>query len=127
MTAAVPVSPLACWAITQYQRHVSPRKGFRCAYRALRGRDSCSQFAKRAIERHGVAEGVRLLNRRFERCRWASHVLEYDGAKRRRDRRERALWSVNGCNPTWDDPEILCCLGEAALSGGCDVASAPCH
>jgi len=126
MTAAVPLSPLACWAITQYQRHVSPRKGFRCAYRALRGRDSCSQFAKRAIERHGVAAGARLLRRRFDRCRWASYVLEYERARRSRERREEALWCINGCNPSWDDPEVLACLGDAALTGCCEMATS-CH
>jgi len=116
MAAAVPLSPLTCWAITQYQRHVSPRKGFRCAYRALRGRDSCSQFAKRAIERHGVAIGARLLSRRFERCRSARHVLEYDRAKRQKERREGPLWCVNGCDPgcgTADD--VACCAAEGCL------------
>ena len=121
MTA--PLSPLACWLITGYQRHVSPRKGFCCAYRVLRGRSSCSHFAKRAIERHGVAIGARLLRRRFNRCRWANHVLDYERARQRRERRERALWCANGCNPTWDDPEVLGCLGDAALSGCCELAA----
>jgi putative component of membrane protein insertase Oxa1/YidC/SpoIIIJ protein YidD len=116
MGVTAPLSPLACWLITGYQRHVSPRKGFRCAYRVLRGRDSCSQFAKRAIDRHGVVTGVRLLNRRFERCRWASHVLEYDRAKRRRDRRDRALWCANGWNPGCDTAdEVACCAAEGCL------------
>ena len=116
MTAVAHVVPLTCWAISQYQRHLSPLKGFRCAYRVLHGRDSCSQFALRAIGRHGMVAGTKLLRRRFERCRSASHALDYDRALRRRERRERGLWCVNGWNPgcnTADD--VACCAGEGCL------------
>ena len=58
--ATISVSPLACWMISAYQRHVSPYKGFRCAYRARRRkRVSCSQFAKRAFGRVGMFFGAR--------------------------------------------------------------------
>jgi len=48
---------LALWAIRAYQRHLSPWKGFRCAYRVLTGRDSCSAYGykvalKRQQEEH---------------------------------------------------------------------------
>ena len=116
MAAAVSISPVACWLIRCYQRYVSPYKGFCCAYRAHKGRDSCSQFASRAIRRGGLATGLRLTLRRFDRCKWASHVLEYDRAKRRRDRRERPLWCVNGCNPGWDTADdVACCAAEGCL------------
>jgi putative component of membrane protein insertase Oxa1/YidC/SpoIIIJ protein YidD len=81
MVAAGPVASLACALITQYQRHLSPRKGFSCAYRVRRGRDSCSVFGKRAIARTGVLQGVVLLRRRFRRCHVASRRLEYEGRK----------------------------------------------
>ena len=116
MTAALSLSPLACWLIALYQRHLSPRKGFRCAYGVLHGRDSCSRFASRAIREHGLVTGVRLTRRRFEHCRSASHVLEYDRAKRQQKRRERGLWCANRWNPgcnTADD--AACCVGEGCL------------
>ena len=116
MTATLSPSPLACWLIALYQRYLSPRKGFRCAYGVLRGRDSCSRFARRAIERHGLPTGTRLLRRRFERCRSASHVLEYDRAKRRQERRERGLWCANRWNPGCNSPaDAACCAGEGCL------------
>ncbi|MCC7643806.1 MULTISPECIES: membrane protein insertion efficiency factor YidD [unclassified Janthinobacterium] len=59
---------LALWAIRAYQRHLSPWKGFRCAYRVLTGRDSCSAYGYRVIERHGLRTGLPLLQRRLRAC-----------------------------------------------------------
>ena len=49
MTAALAVS-----AIGFYQQFLSPYKGFRCAHRVRHGRMSCSQFAKRLIQKVGL-------------------------------------------------------------------------
>lgn len=54
--------------IRAYQRHLSPRKGFRCAYRAHTGRASCSELGRRAVRRHGVLRGWRLARARMHRC-----------------------------------------------------------
>jgi len=51
---------LALLAITLYQRHLSPYKGFRCAYALHTGRASCSRLGYRAIRRHGL-RGLGLL------------------------------------------------------------------
>jgi uncharacterized protein len=59
---------LLLWLIRLYQTRVSPYKGFRCAYRARRGRASCSTFGYTAISRHGVVLGLLLLRRRFRKC-----------------------------------------------------------
>jgi putative component of membrane protein insertase Oxa1/YidC/SpoIIIJ protein YidD len=59
---------LALWAIRLYQRHLSPRKGFSCAYRVHRGGLGCSAYGYRAIERHGLLTGLALLDRRLQRC-----------------------------------------------------------
>lgn len=59
---------LALAAIRFYQRHLSPRKGFCCAYRAHTGRASCSTLGYRAIRRFGVFSGLRLLRQRLGKC-----------------------------------------------------------
>jgi putative component of membrane protein insertase Oxa1/YidC/SpoIIIJ protein YidD len=59
---------MALRAISFYQRHVSPRKGFCCAYRAHTGCRSCSALAYRAIRRLGVWRGLGLLRERLGRC-----------------------------------------------------------
>ena len=55
-------------AIRLYQRHLSPRKGFACAYRIHTGRASCSVLGHRAVSRFGVVGGVIVLLRRLRRC-----------------------------------------------------------
>jgi putative component of membrane protein insertase Oxa1/YidC/SpoIIIJ protein YidD len=128
MPAAIPVASVACWMITQYQRHLSPRKGFRCAYRVLYGRSSCSQFAKRAIQRLGILSGLRLLRRRFGRCHTARQVLDYETRrpKPRQDRFAGLLGCEQGCSPACDDADVVACLGEIAFRGCCEAASG-CH
>lgn len=59
---------LALRAIRLYQRHLSPRKGFSCAYRVHKGGASCSAHGYRVIARHGLALGLPLLRRRLRRC-----------------------------------------------------------
>ena len=59
---------LALALIRAYQRWVSPRKGFACAYRVHTGRRSCSALGYRAVRRHGVFGGLGLLRERTSRC-----------------------------------------------------------
>lgn len=51
---------LALAAIRGYQRWLSPRKGFCCAFRAATGGDSCSRYGCRVIERFGLRCGLGL-------------------------------------------------------------------
>ena len=66
---------LALLLISFYQRHLSPRKGYCCAYRTLHGGSSCSHFGFRAIGRCGIFMGVLLLRRRFTKCSAAFQAL----------------------------------------------------
>ena len=59
---------LALAAIRFYQRVISPRKGFCCAYRSCTGRASCSTLGYRAIRRHGVIDGIAVLRLRLQAC-----------------------------------------------------------
>jgi uncharacterized protein len=61
-------SRLALAAIRGYQRHLSPHKGFSCAYRCATGRDSCSAHGYRVIARCGLWNGLALLRRRLRLC-----------------------------------------------------------
>ncbi|MDQ1834004.1 membrane protein insertion efficiency factor YidD [Massilia scottii] len=59
---------LALTAIGFYQRHLSPYKGFRCAYCAYTGNASCSALGARAIRRYGVWDGLGVLQGRLQKC-----------------------------------------------------------
>ena len=63
MKNALPVS-----LIRLYQRHLSPRKGFRCAHDVWYGAGGCSGCAIGALQRHGALAGSYLTLRRLLRC-----------------------------------------------------------
>ena len=68
----------AAGAVGAYQRHISPHKGFCCAYRAHTGRVSCSEFGRRVILKLGLVAFVRLMPRQFARCRAAFAAIRLD-------------------------------------------------
>jgi uncharacterized protein len=59
---------LALFAISAYQRHLSPRKGYGCAYRVHTGHRSCSALGYRAIRKYGLWPGLQVLRQRLARC-----------------------------------------------------------
>ena len=110
---------LALWAIRLYQRHLSPLKGFSCAWRASTGRASCSAHGYRVIARHGLRLGLPLLRRQLRRC----------GAAHDRALAARVVAAPNPvlhyqrgeCDLLWCD----CCsrpLGSALANLGCQAA-----
>lgn len=62
-------------AIGVYQRHLSPRKGFRCASRALHGGDSCSQAIKRLLLERPLREAIPGARQQFALCHAANQTL----------------------------------------------------
>jgi putative component of membrane protein insertase Oxa1/YidC/SpoIIIJ protein YidD len=77
---------LALAAIGGYQRHLSPRKGYSCAYRVAHGGTGCSGFAKAAIAEHGLWRAVPTIRKRFADCRDAAEELR---ATKRKDQKGR--------------------------------------
>jgi putative component of membrane protein insertase Oxa1/YidC/SpoIIIJ protein YidD len=59
---------IALSAIRFYQRVLSPRKGYCCAYASYTGHASCSALGYRAIRRFGLWHGLSVLNGRLEKC-----------------------------------------------------------
>lgn len=117
---------LALWAIGFYQRHISPYKGFRCAYRAHTGRAGCSALGKRAVRRYGFWRGVLVLDARLHKC----------GVAYRRYQAPRALAGQAGfldCDCAGCDMPGSCDLPgdcgsscKKAGSAACDILSCGC-
>ncbi|WP_016950955.1 membrane protein insertion efficiency factor YidD [Anabaena sp. PCC 7108] len=63
-------------AITGYQQHISPYKGFTCAHRVLYGGDSCSGYIKRVIAQEGLKAGCAKSRVRFQSCKQANRILK---------------------------------------------------
>jgi len=85
---------LALAAITAYQRHLSPHKGFCCAHRVQYGGPSCSEYARQELVSGGFWRTLPLLRQRLRACRAAARALtadREDGKARRKRRRNAAL------------------------------------
>lgn len=111
-------------AIWIYQRYVSPRKGFRCAYSVHFGGPGCSGFAKAALRDHGVWRALPLIRDRFRQCAMAAQLcrsLSYGGPLAVQDRGEQdeaspPCWR-EAC---WRTPDCLGCGGGSGGNSGSD-------
>jgi putative component of membrane protein insertase Oxa1/YidC/SpoIIIJ protein YidD len=120
----------ALGAIELYQRHVSPYKGFCCAYRVHTGHASCSALGKRAIRLYGLGKGLGVLRQRLYLCGVAHRRFGHTPAARPL-RYQRGDCDVGGCDfsPDCDLPsgksigrvcDWLSCCGDL---GSCDWPS----
>jgi putative component of membrane protein insertase Oxa1/YidC/SpoIIIJ protein YidD len=57
--------------VVLYQRHLSPLKGFRCAYRAVHGGPSCSEHFRLQLMGAGIFTALTSLPERAQACRGA--------------------------------------------------------
>ena len=78
MRASNPAASAAIHLIELYQRHLSPRKGYRCAYSVLHGGTGCSGYAKHAIAEHGIFNAYPLIMQRFSDCTDAAKHFRTD-------------------------------------------------
>lgn len=67
---------VAALAVAAYRRHVSPHKGFRCAYAAAEGRGSCSDIGARLARRVSLPRFLALMSIQAGRCKAAYAVLK---------------------------------------------------
>jgi uncharacterized protein len=112
---------LALPAIRFYKQHLSPRKGFCCAYRAHLGRFSCSTLGYRAIRRYGVLKGIAVLRRRTELCAMTQR-RHHSAFERQRGSAPCDLPCDLGCSPDCSLPD-LDCKGASRYFSCCDGCS----
>jgi putative component of membrane protein insertase Oxa1/YidC/SpoIIIJ protein YidD len=70
-----PASRAVDAAIRQYQRRLSPRKGWGCAHRVAYGGHSCSAAVRDIVRRRGLLRGARPTVLRFVACYQAAGLL----------------------------------------------------
>ncbi|MBR8830850.1 MAG: putative membrane protein insertion efficiency factor [Chroococcopsis gigantea SAG 12.99] len=66
---------LAISAISTYQQHISPRKGYSCAHRLMHDDLSCSEYVKQQLLHQDLATALSFTLQRFRDCRAASQQL----------------------------------------------------
>lgn len=91
------LSRLALVAIGGYQRHLSPRKGYACAYRVAHGGTGCSGYAKAAIADLGLLRAIPAIRQRFADCRDAAEELRDAKRKRQKDKWYDHCDCTSGC------------------------------
>ncbi|MFL9452220.1 membrane protein insertion efficiency factor YidD [Tolypothrix campylonemoides VB511288_2] len=128
-------------AITQYQKHISPYKGFSCAHRILYGGESCSQYVKRVITQEGLRDAIAKSRIRFQACSQANGILraqidgeesteETPGKKRRKNNCTKDKAGQSDCTSSDCDGGCDCIEGFADLAtidcSGLDCSGADC-
>jgi len=126
--------------IEAYQRHLSPRKGFRCAYGALHGTGTCSSIGKRFMREQGFLRFFKLMPMQFAACKVAATALNLQmktGAPKKHmphnanndacetyacEAAERS-WHESDKHPVCETIEFSCLMVEAASTIG-DLISA---
>jgi putative component of membrane protein insertase Oxa1/YidC/SpoIIIJ protein YidD len=67
---------IAIQAIQRYQKHLSPHKGFSCAYSRFYGVESCSEYFRRTVRTYGLSKAIPLFEQRLRDCKLANATLK---------------------------------------------------
>ncbi|WP_434661163.1 membrane protein insertion efficiency factor YidD [Klebsiella sp. MISC125] len=112
--------------IVFYQRVISPRKGYRCAYGALHHTQGCSGAVKEIIQQKGVIGGWGEIRQRFSDCRLAAETLQKqkpkDDPKRKKECDDCGLSGCDGQCCTYL-PDSLPTIPLPDLECPCDCSS----
>ncbi|WP_168189672.1 membrane protein insertion efficiency factor YidD [Limnobaculum zhutongyuii] len=111
---------IATGLIKFYQQRISPHKGFCCAYRYVTGRDSCSGYALKVVQRYGVLALFNAMPRQFMRCRqanlqYSSNMKKCTEEKNKPNKYEQGCDIVSGCLESVEDISKCDCCGDASL------------
>lgn len=104
--------------INVYQRYISPYKGFRCAYAALNGGDSCSEAVKKIVLEQGCFNGRQEISARFKECRKANRLLALN-------RQNRSKCDGSECCDCLDCADVDLCARKKSCNPdfSCDLPS----
>lgn len=106
-------------AIRFYQRFLSPLKGFRCAYHAHTGRQSCSHLGFRTVRRYGALAGLVVLRQRLYLCGVAHR--RYSPPLRRPPLAQRGDCDIVPCDCDLPSTNPCSCAGDILGNcGSCD-------
>ncbi|AYG48176.1 membrane protein insertion efficiency factor YidD (plasmid) [Pseudomonas sp. Leaf58] len=96
------------FGISLYQKHLSPRKGYRCAHSLEYGGPGCSGAVLEILETQGLIRGLSSIRSRFLSCQEAAETRRERKKREAEDRKRRNDSSGGG------SPNSSCCLTEVA-------------
>ena len=125
---------LVDFAIRDYQRYISPHKGFSCAHRKLYGEASCSGYFRESVANEGLSKSLQLFPDRLAECKKAYFILQSQkfGSKEKDSEKNKSGYDcgsainpsnccdTNSCDTNGDG---IC---SAADCNGCDFGGCDC-
>jgi len=124
------------FAITGYQRYLSPYKGFCCAHRVRHGGVSCSEFVRQALLSDGLWRAWPAIRLRFAECKTSALALRWEREEKRRKRQVERQQNSSPCGSDYADccdaagliSDVASCIPNdcsalEAAGGGCDACS----
>ncbi|MBD2438540.1 membrane protein insertion efficiency factor YidD [Nostoc sp. FACHB-110] len=128
-------------AITSYQRHISPHKGFVCAHRILYGGASCSAYVKKVVAQEGLRVALIKSRARFQACKQANLILHSQShnsestdsedtadIQHQKKEKDNGLWPNSSCrssdlNGCTDCADLSCnCADIGNTLSDCDIS-----
>lgn len=95
------------FGIKIYQKFISPKKGYRCAYSVVHGGSGCSGAVIEILKNHSIFKWRKLIKKRFSDCKIAS-----EEKKKKEGKCSRCLDKITPSR---------CDLGDACdVCDGCD-------
>ncbi len=100
------ISQISIYGIEFYQKHISPYKGYSCAYRYYTGKDSCSEFTKKSILKFGFLKSIPYFVEYLKKCKRVYNINEGSTQEEKIERNKKDK-EVDGCNEACG---VLSCL-----------------
>lgn len=113
-------------AITGYQKHISPHKGFVCAHRVLYGGESCSQYIKRVVAQDGLKAAFVKSRERFQACKQANQILRSENEESDNPAPKKAPFFSDDGTSCVNCADVSCGCAEFAATTP-DCGAADCH
>ncbi|MBE9029432.1 membrane protein insertion efficiency factor YidD [filamentous cyanobacterium LEGE 11480] len=109
----------ADFAVRKYQKHLSPRKGFSCAYTKLHGGPSCSAYFRELLSTKGFTQAIQPFQQRLQECHQANLTIRASRIQTIRTNRIQA-------NGEDDNPQRKSNNPSNSDGNWCDVADCGC-
>jgi putative component of membrane protein insertase Oxa1/YidC/SpoIIIJ protein YidD len=119
MAAKSVASGIGVALIEAYQRWLSPRKGFRCAYGVLHASGTCSSIGKRIMREQGALKFLRFMPTQFAACKAAASILIGETPEEKLARRRQLIGQYSTLSDMCNLAECACNVTECASALDC--------
>ena len=125
------LTKLTLLTIKSYQSHISPHKGFSCAYRQLYGEQSCSAYFYSCVLDTNLSTASNLIQQRLNGCQQAYTVWQSNKKSnyQKPSKKQKHQKNSHECDDCHDWIDLGSCLyvcdpidcGDCGDCGDCDL------